>query len=125
MAALTETGLAALAHRPARVLSSGEQQRLALARAWALRPEVLFLDEPTASLDPAAAQAVERIIGAIHAAGTTLVMTTHDLAQARRLADRVLFLHRGCLLEAGPAAPFFEAPASAEARAFLRGELHW
>jgi tungstate transport system ATP-binding protein len=125
LAALERTGLAALAQRPARVLSGGEQQRLALARAWALRPEVLFLDEPTASLDPSASRAVESIVQAIHAAGTKIVMTTHDLGQARRLADDVLFLHRGRLVERAPAAPFFAGPASAEARAFLRGELLW
>ena len=123
--ALERSGLAPLAQRPARVLSGGEQQRLALARAWALRPEVLFLDEPTANLDPAASRAVEAVIAAIHAAGTTLVMTTHDLGQARRLADEVLFLHRGRLLEHARAERFFAAPASGEARAFLRGELLW
>ncbi len=107
------------------MLSTGEQQRLALARAWAADPEVLFLDEPTASLDPAATRAVEDIVNAIHAAGTKIVMTTHDLGQARRLADEIVFLHRGRLVEQAPAARFFEAPASAEARAFLKGELFW
>ena len=125
MHALKQSGLAALAQRPARVLSGGEQQRLALARAWALRPEVLFLDEPTANLDPAGCRAVETVIAAIHAAGTKIVMTTHDLGQARRIADEVLFLHRGRLLEHTPADRFFTAPDSAEARAFLRGELLW
>ncbi len=124
-AALERTGLSDLARRPARVLSTGEQQRLALARAWAADPEVLFLDEPTASLDPAATRAVEDIVNAIHAAGTKIVMTTHDLGQARRLADEIVFLHRGRLVEQAPAARFFEAPASAEARAFLKGELFW
>ena len=93
--ALDEVGLARSATRPARVLSGGEQQRLALARAWALRPEVLFLDEPTASLDPAATRAVEAIVSDIHARGTTIVMTTHNLAQAKRLADDIVFLHGG------------------------------
>jgi tungstate transport system ATP-binding protein len=125
MHALQETGLAHLANRQARVLSGGEQQRLALARAWALRPEVLFLDEPTANLDPAGCRAVESVIAAICAAGTKIVMTTHDLGQARRLADEVLFLHHGRLVERAPAEHFFAAPASAEARAFLRGELLW
>jgi len=123
--ALERTGLAELAHRQARVLSGGEQQRLALARAWATEPEVLFLDEPTANLDPAASRAVEGIIAAIHAGGTKIVMTTHDLGQARRMADEVLFLHRGRLLEAAPADSFFNAPHSPEARAFLAGELLW
>jgi tungstate transport system ATP-binding protein len=125
MRALEETGLAPLAQRSARVLSGGEQQRLALARAWALRPEVLFLDEPTANLDPAGCRAVENVIAAICAAGTKIVMTTHDLGQARRLADEVLFLHHGRLREHAPADRFFAEPASAEARAFLRGELLW
>ena len=121
--ALSMSGLAALAGRSARVLSAGQQQRLALARAWAGEPEVLFLDEPTANLDPAATKAVEDLVCAIHAAGTKIVMTTHDLAQARRLADEVIFLHHGRLREHALADRFFTAPASAEARAFLQGEL--
>ncbi|MGE0747953.1 MAG: ATP-binding cassette domain-containing protein [Rhodospirillales bacterium] len=124
-AVLEATGLAALADRPARVLSGGEQQRLALARAWALRPEVLFLDEPTAALDPAAVVAVEAIVAAMHRDGTKIVMTTHDLAQARRLADEVLFLHRGRLLEQGPADRFFAAPQTEAAAAFIAGRLTW
>ena len=124
-AALESVGLAAMADRPARRLSGGEQQRLALARAEALAPELLFLDEPCASLDPAATRAVEEIVAALAARGTKIVMTTHDLGQARRLAGEVLFLHRGRLLEQTPAARFFEQPATAEAAAFLRGELVW
>ncbi len=120
--ALTEVGLRALADRPARVLSGGEQQRLALARAWALAPEVLFLDEPTASLDPAATRAVETIIGDIHARGTAIVMATHNLAQAKRLADDIIFLHDGRLAERASSSTFFRQPASVEARAFLEGE---
>ncbi len=122
-AALARTGLAHLARSPARVLSGGEQQRLSLARAWALEPEVLFLDEPTANLDPASSRAVEEVIAAIHRAGTKVVMTTHDLGQARRLADEVLFLCAGRLLERAPAADFFARPATQEARAFLAGEI--
>ncbi|RYJ02030.1 MAG: ATP-binding cassette domain-containing protein [Acetobacteraceae bacterium] len=124
-AALAQVGLAALAHRPARLLSGGEQQRLALARAVALAPPVLFLDEPCASLDPAATRAVEEIVAGIAAAGCKIVMTTHDLGQARRLAGEVVFLHRGRVLEAAPADRFFAGPASAEAAAFLQGELLW
>jgi tungstate transport system ATP-binding protein len=120
---LERTGLAPLSGRQARVLSGGEQQRIALARAWALRPQVLFLDEPTSSLDPAAAREVEETIHAIHEAGTKIVMTTHDLGQAQRIADEVLFLHRGRLLEQTPAVEFFAQPRTGEARAFLRGEL--
>lgn len=123
--ALARVNLAAIADRPARHCSGGEQQRIALARAWALRPELLFLDEPTASLDPAATRAIEEIIGAMNAAGTAIVMTTHDLGQARRLAERVLFLHRGRLLEDAPVEQFFRQPRSLEAAAFVRGELVW
>lgn len=122
---LERTGLGHLAGRPARVLSFGEQQKLALARAWALRPQVLFLDEPTASLDPAATHAIELLIEAIDQAGTRIIMTTHDLDQARRMADEVLFVHRGQLLESAAAAAFFDRPVDRQARAFLAGELLW
>ena len=121
-AVLDASGLAALAQRPARRLSGGEQQRVALARAAALEPSVLFLDEPTASLDPAASRAIEERVRAIHAAGTTIVMSTHNLAQARRLAERVIFLQAGRLIEATSADEFFNLPRSAEAAAFLEGE---
>jgi tungstate transport system ATP-binding protein len=124
-AALEEVGLAHLAHRSARVLSGGEQQRLALARAWALHPEVLFLDEPTASLDPGATREIEALIRAFDAAGTKVVMATHNLGQARRLGDEVLFLHQGRLVERTPVDQFFAKPASTEAAAFIRGELPW
>jgi tungstate transport system ATP-binding protein len=125
MQALEEVGLKHLAHRPARVLSGGEQQRLALARAWALHPEVLFLDEPTASLDPTATREIEAVIRAFDAAGTKIVMATHNLAQARRLGDEVIYLHQGRVLERTPADQFFSQPASAEAAAFIKGELPW
>lgn len=121
--ALDRARLSGLRARPARVLSAGEQQRLALARAWALKPQVLFLDEPTANLDPAASRGVEGIIEAIHNSGTKIVMTTHDLAQARRLADDIIFIHHGRLVEHGPAAAFFEQPATEPATAFIHGEL--
>jgi tungstate transport system ATP-binding protein len=123
--ALAEVGLSELADRPARALSGGERQRLALARAWALHPEVLLLDEPTASLDPAATRAVEAVIAAFDMAGTKIIMTTHDLAQARRLADEVLFLHKGRLLEHARAAEFLERPRTPEGRAYVAGELVW
>jgi len=122
---LDDTGLTALAQRPARNLSIGEQQRLALARAWAAAPEVLFLDEPTANLDPAATRAIEEVIAAIDLTGTKIVMTTHDLGQARRLADEIVFLHRGRLLEQRPAAEFFAKPSTPEAAAFIEGRLLW
>jgi tungstate transport system ATP-binding protein len=123
--ALEQAGLSDLAARPARVLSGGEQQRLALARAWAFKPQVLLLDEPTVNLDPAATQAVETLLTQIGKAGTRTIMTTHDLGQARRLADEVLFLHRGRLVEHRPAREFFNTPQSKEAAAFLEGQLVW
>jgi tungstate transport system ATP-binding protein len=123
--ALQEAGLWDLAGRSARLLSGGEQQRLALARARVLKPQVLLLDEPSASLDPAATQAVETLLEQISKSGTKIIMTTHDLGQARRLGDEVLFLHRGQLLEHGPAAEFFSRPQSKEAAAFLEGRLVW
>ena len=123
--ALETAGLTALAARNARVLSGGEQQRVALARAWVLHPEVLLLDEPTANLDPFATRAIEEIAGTFHTAGTTIIMTTHDLSQARRMADEVIFLNKGRVLEAGPADKFFDQPRTAEAHAYLRGELLW
>lgn len=125
MSALEKFGLAHLAKRPARVLSGGEQQRLALARAWLLNPQVLFLDEPTSALDPAAIKAVEDAVLEFHHSGTRIIMTTHDLHQARRLADDVIFLHNGELLEHTSAIDFFSAPTSREAAAFIRGELVW
>src|SRR5262249_17523438 len=120
-AALEKFGLSSVAKRSARVLSGGEQQRLALARAWALEPEVLFLDEPTASLDLAGQREVEAARARFHEAGTKIVMSTHDLAQARRIADEIVFLSGGRLIEQTPAATFFSQPRSAEGAAFL----HW
>nr|VFJ89492.1 MAG: amino acid ABC transporter ATP-binding protein, PAAT family [Candidatus Kentron sp. LFY]VFK01597.1 MAG: amino acid ABC transporter ATP-binding protein, PAAT family [Candidatus Kentron sp. LFY]VFK14724.1 MAG: amino acid ABC transporter ATP-binding protein, PAAT family [Candidatus Kentron sp. LFY] len=123
--ALNVVGLKPLMDRPARVLSTGEQQRLALARAWALHPQVLFLDEPTANLDPSATRAVEEIINVFHQAGTKVVMTTHDLGQAHRMADEVLFFHRGRLVELSSVDEFFSRPRTREAEAFVKGELLW
>jgi tungstate transport system ATP-binding protein len=123
--ALAKVGLEGLADRPARVLSGGEQQRVTLARALVLNPEVLFLDEPTANLDPGATHEIENVIAAMHAAGTKIVLVTHNLGQARRMGDEVLFLHQGRLLERTPADRFFKRPASAEAAQFLEGELPW
>ena len=122
-ASLEEVGLPHLADRPARKLSGGEQQRVALARALALRPDILFLDEPTASLDPAATRAVEAVLLRVAARGVKLVMTTQDLHQARRLAGEILLLHRGRLMEQAPAEAFFARPHSTEAQAFLRGDI--
>jgi tungstate transport system ATP-binding protein len=123
--ALHKVGLLEHAWTPARVLSGGEQQRLALARVWALRPEVLFLDEPTASLDPGATHEIERVIAAMHADGTKIVMVTHNLGQARRLGDEIVFLYQGRVAERTSADVFFQCPQSVEAARFLEGELPW
>lgn len=122
---LSAVGLPHLAARPARVLSGGEQQRVALARAWALEPGLLYLDEPTASLDPGAAAEIESVVREIHHGGTAIVFTTHNLGLARRLADEIVFLHEGRLTERTAADRFFDRPASPEALEFLRGELPW
>lgn len=122
-AALARFGLTHLANRPARLLSGGEQQRLAIARAWSQSPEVLFLDEPSSQLDPGNTREIETILLSLAADGITLVMTTHDLGQARRLAQRIMFMHRGRLLEDTDASNFFSAPQTSQARAFLAGEL--
>jgi ABC-2 type transport system ATP-binding protein len=106
-------------------LSTGLKQRLAFAKARLNEPEVLFLDEPTANLDPSATRAIEDVIAAIDLTGTKIVMTTHDLGQARRLADEIVFLHRGRLLEQRPAAEFFAKPRTPEAAAFIEGRLLW
>ncbi len=121
--ALELTNLNHLARRSARVLSGGEQQRLAIARAWVTQPEVLLMDEPTSKLDPGASYAVEQLISAIRKQGTKVIMTTHDMGQAQRLGDEVLFLNRGRLLEQTPAKIFFERPQSKQAAAFISGEL--
>lgn len=125
MDVLEVVGLEQQAGRPARVLSGGEQQRLALARAWALGPDVLFLDEPTANLDPASAHDIENIVNTIHASGTKIIMTTHNLGQARRLGDEIIFISNGRLMEHTPIDRFFKEPASSEAAAFIKGELPW
>ena len=122
---LERFGLTDIAQRPARLLSGGEQQRLAIARAWALAPQVLFLDEPTSALDPGATRAVEDMIRAIAAEGVKIAMATHDIGQARRLGGEVLFFHSGRLLEKTPAPKFFEHPQTQEAAAYLRGDLLW
>jgi tungstate transport system ATP-binding protein len=122
-AALEQAGLTGLGPRAARTLSGGQQQRLAIARACVLRPAVLLLDEPSASLDPAAVRGVEEMVRAVSLAGTKILMTTHDIAQARRLAADVLFLNEGRLLEHAPAAAFFAAPGNPTAARFLDGEL--
>jgi tungstate transport system ATP-binding protein len=116
-------GLTGLGERPARRLSGGEQQRLALARALARDPDVLFLDEPTASLDPAATKAIEDLIRAIAGRGIKVVLSTHDLGQARRLAGEMVLMHRGRIVERAEAEAFFTAPRTVEAAKFIGGEL--
>ncbi len=121
--ALQRTGIEHLAERPAAVLSGGEQQKLALARAWTLEPEILFLDEPTASLDPASTLDVERLIGDIHASGIKVMMTSHNLGQLRRLADEVVFLSNGKIVERADTLAFLSDPKSPQAQAYLAGEI--
>ena len=121
--ALDRAQLTAIAHTPARLLSAGEQQRLALARALSLAPEVLFLDEPTANLDPASTLAIERLVQDAHERGTKIVLVTHDAGQARRLADEIVFLCDGRLEDHAPADQFFDAPGSSRARAFIEGRI--
>ena len=120
---LALVGLGELGERPARKLSGGEQQRLALARALAKEPQILFLDEPTASLDPAATKAIEDVVRAVAARGIKVVMSTHDLGEARRIAGEIVLMHRGRVVETAPAETFFSAPKTEEARRFVAGEL--
>lgn len=122
-ALLDHVGLAHKAQQPARLLSGGEAQRLALARALAIDPEVLFLDEPTASLDPASVLMIERIVQAARDRGVRIVFVTHDTGQARRLADDVVFLHGGRVAEHAAAADFFPAPRHPAARDYIDGKI--
>ena len=123
--ALHRAGLDTLHARPARALSGGQQQRLALARAWAIRPDVLLLDEPTANLDPSAKKEVEAMLAAFAAEGMTLVMSTHNLGQAKRLATRVVYLDQGIIRADLPTARFFHEHLDARAELFLKGDLKW
>lgn len=123
MAALARARIAHLAETPARVLSGGEQQLLSIARALATEPEILILDEPTSNLDPAATVAIETLIGEVRSTGVGVVLITHDLGQARRLADEVAFLHQGRLVERTSREQFLLQPRSPQAQAFMRGEI--
>lgn len=120
---LEMAGLADKAEQPARLLSGGERQRLAIARALATRPEVLFLDEPTASLDPASILAIEELATAARGRGVKIIFITHDIGQARRLADEVVFMHRGRIVERAEATQFFDDPQSREAQGYLAGRI--
>ncbi len=124
-AVLAKVGLGERGPEPAKHLSGGERQRLALARAWVTEPRLLLLDEPTAALDPSGAEAVERIIRQIRTDGAKILMTTHNLAQANRLADDVIFIARGQVREHSPVQRFFSHPASPDAQHFIKGELPW
>ncbi len=125
-AALERVGLSRERERPARVLSGGQQQRLALARAWAVKPDVLFLDEPTASLDPGAKREVEALIESFaRDDGVAIVMSTHNLGQAKRLGTRVVYLEAGQVVVDLPAAMFFYEPLPAAAAQFVKGESPW
>ena len=121
--ALAFAGLQHLQDSPARLLSGGEQQRLAIARALALEPEVLFLDEPTANLDPAATAHIETMIRSVTASAKQVVLVTHDVGQARRLASHIEFMQSGRIVESGAAQSFFESPTAAAASAFLAGQI--
>lgn len=123
--ALNRVGLYTQADRPARVLSGGQQQRVALARAWALQPDVLLLDEPTASLDPSAKREVEVLIEQFAGQGLTVLMSSHNLGQVRRLATRVVYLEQGRLLADVDVDRFFHGELPREAQLFLKGELPW
>jgi len=116
-------GLGDKALQPARLLSGGERQRLAIARALATNPDVLFLDEPTASLDPASTMAIEESVGQARNQGVKIVFITHDTGQARRLADEVVFMHHGRVVEQTPAQDFFDNPHSSQARDYLAGKI--
>jgi tungstate transport system ATP-binding protein len=126
---LRRAGLFELRERPARALSGGQQQRLALARAWAVRPTLLFLDEPTANLDPSAKKEIEGMLAGFAADGMTVVMSTHNLGQAKRLATRVVYLDRGDIRADMPTAQFFDQRAGDQidgrAELFLKGDLKW
>lgn len=122
--ALAVARLEPLARRPARLLSGGEQQRLAMARALAVSPEMLLLDEPTASLDPASTQAVETLVDRAHAQGVTTVLVTHDIGQARRIGDDLIFLHAGRVVETGPVSETLAAPRTEALRAWCEGRLY-
>lgn len=122
-AILESAGLTHLSRQPARLLSGGEQQRVALARALVSKPAVLFLDEATASLDPVSMARIEEVVRDVHAEGTKIIMVTHDIGQAKRLADDVVFMHEGQLIEHTPSTTFFDQPNTERANAYLEGRL--
>ena len=120
---LDEAGLSNKAGQPARLLSGGERQRLAIARALVADPDVLFLDEPTASLDPASVQMIEEIVFSARDRGVKIIFITHDIGQAKRLGDDVVFMHKGRIVERAPATQFFKEPSSPQAKDYLAGRI--
>lgn len=122
---LQKVGLAKMERQKATTLSGGEAQRLALARVMILEPELLLLDEPTANLDPANVKLMESLLQEIKNTGTTIIMVTHNLFQAKRLADEVLFLYEGSLIEAKPVEKMFNSPENELTKAFIKGEMVW
>ena len=123
LAALERVGLAELARRNAKALSGGQQQRVALARAWACKPAVVLLDEPTSSLDPSAKREVERLMHEFAGSGITLIFSSHNLGQVKRLASRVIYLEQGRVVADLPTHDFFNGPLPVAAENFLKGEL--
>ena len=121
--ALEICGLKEISHRKTHLLSGGEMQKLSLARAWVLHPSVILLDEPTVALDPPSVLGFESIIQNFKQTGTKVIMTTHDLSQAKRLADEIVFIDRGKILEQSEADQFFAGPASSQAQKFISGKL--
>ena len=120
---LQQAGLLAVANTPSRVLSGGEQQRLALARALALHPEMLILDEPTANVDPVSTLPIEKMLLQAVADGCCAIIISHDMGQVKRVADEVIFMHAGRVLEQTPSSQFFSQPASEQGQAFVAGDL--
>jgi tungstate transport system ATP-binding protein len=122
--ALEQAQLSQLADSPARRLSGGEQQRLAIIRALVNEPDILFLDEPCSNLDPASTLAIEDLIGSAHRSGTKIILVTHDIGQARRIADEIVFMSSGRVVEQQAAREFFASPRAEAARAYLEGQLY-
>lgn len=120
---LEMVGMTAYRDADARTLSGGERQKVAIARALAVNPRVLFLDEPTSNIDIASASEIEKYIRYINKEqGVTIIMVTHNLFQARRLADEILFMNEGCIIEQGLGQSIFDQPRDERTAAFLRGE---
>lgn len=118
-----KVGLGAVLDQQAPLLSGGEKQKLALARALIRAPEVLFLDEPCANLDGRSTREIEAILKGAQADGTRILMSTHNIGQARRLATNIVFLMGGEIIESGPATGFFDAPKTPQATALLNGDI--